>query len=73
MVTNGQVFDERIANAFNRIYEYLENLFKWTKTNNGDKNKRVVIGFSTDSFHKPNEEVRELYRTVSLQGPDEYG
>lgn len=62
MVTNGQVFDERIANAFNRIYEYSENLFKWKKTNNGDKNKHVVIGFSTDSFHKPNEEVRELYR-----------
>lgn len=54
MITNGQVFDQRVADAFNRFieYEYSKSSGALPDLKRSDC-KHAYIGFSTDRFHKP--------------------
>lgn len=50
MITNGQIFNEKVADAFNRFDEYNKQIFRDNNTNY--ISERVIIGFSDDKFHK---------------------
>lgn len=80
MVTNGQIFNKELVEAFNRFNEYRnkrvkeslreifssldEDLLKKMEKGNTDNHARIT--FSTDRFHKPvNSEVESNYHKYS--------
>lgn len=62
MVTNGQIYNEKVANAFNRFDEYNKKLFDSNKNGNEYISGHVGIAFSVDSFHMAKESVVDAYK-----------
>ena len=76
MVTNGQIYNQDIVDAFNRYNEYqnevleerINKMFNFSQDHidsliEGNKNKHVRITFSTDRFHNPiSQQVKDLYK-----------
>lgn len=65
MITNGQIYDQKIADALNRFDAYSKRMFysKEPEYTSNFVSHRVKLGFSTDKYHKGiKPEVEKAYK-----------